>query len=755
MAISSPEPTGRQSTEDRADQTTAHFQAILACPSVGIALMDPQGKIFESNFAFREMLGSGGEIEREWRRLQAELARSGGKFGQAETRYLRQNGQPAWVRLNVSLRRDGQGGPAFSVNLLENITGHRRVEEALKQGWDRFRLLYDQAPLGYQSLDAGGRVIEVNQTWLEILGYAREEVAGRWFGNFLTPSGQAVFEKAFATLKSQGEIRDVELEMVRRDGSGLTVSLNGRSACDEQGVIRQGHWVFTDISARKKAEEERGKWEKILSSTFHASQDLIMVVDRDWRVVMSNWRGREQLPTPEKSGEPYCQVCFRQPSAPCARCPVREVFDSGRSASLECTDPASDRTWEIRVYPIVDEANRVVLAVAQVRDVTTKRQTDTELLRVEKLSSLAILAGGIAHDFNNILTGVLGNISLAMQTLKEGELAVAPRLEEAEKATIRAQDLVQQLLTFAKGGAPVKELASLADIIRDSATFNCRGSQVRAEFDLAQDLWPAEVDTGQISQVIQNLIINAVQAMPSGGMVQVRGENITLTAQDPLPLEPGRYVRISVKDFGIGILPEHLPKIFDPYFSTKQKGSGLGLATAYSIIANHGGYLTVESATGRGTAFYFYLPASQRERQFQPERQIPGEMLTGQGKVLIMDDDDTVREVAGKILVHLGYEPGFARDGQEALAAYAQAKALGQPFAAVIMDLTIPGGMGGKEAIQRLRQMEPGARAIVSSGYADDPIMTRFQKYGFDGVIRKPYRVNTFSRELARVLACH
>ncbi len=741
---------GGQPTRGRENEIEARLSAVLACPSVGIAFMDPQGRILESNFAFREMLGPGGEVEQEWWRLHQDLTQRGATYGQAQTRYLRQNGQIAWVRLNVSLWRNGDDQPAVSVNLLENVTGHHRVEEALKQSRERFRLLYDQAPLGYQSLDESGQVVEVNQTWLDILGYAREAVIGRWFGNFLSPAGQGEFASIFATLKSQGEIRDVELDMVRRDGSPLAVSLNGRIALDEQGAVRQAHCVFTDISARKKAEEERVRWERILSGTFHASHDLIMVLDRDLRVVISNWRGGETIQDQEESGDLHCHSCIQGQPAPCEPCPVREVFNSGRSASLECTDPASGKTREIRAFPILDEQQEVVLSVAQVRDITAKRQTEVELLKVEKLSSLAILAGGIAHDFNNILTGVLGNISLAMLALKEGESAVAPCLEEAEQATLRARDLVQQLLTFAKGGAPVKELASLADIIRESATFTCRGSQVRTEFDLAEDLWPAEVDTGQISQVIQNLIINAVQAMPSGGTVLVRGENVRLTAESGLPLAPGRYVKIVVQDYGTGIPPEHLAKIFDPYFSTKRKGSGLGLATAYSIIANHDGYMTVESALGEGATFHLYLPGSQGE--IRSRRKSAPELLPGQGKILVMDDDVAVREVAGKILAHLGYEPEFARDGEEALAAYVRAREAGRPFAAVLMDLTIPGGMGGKETMQKLRQIAPEARAIVSSGYADDPIMTHYQKYGFRGVIKKPYRVNVFSRELARVL---
>ncbi|RMH09209.1 MAG: PAS domain S-box protein [Nitrospirae bacterium] len=394
------------------------------------------------------------------------------------------------------------------------------------------------------------------------------------------------------------------------------------------------------------------------------------------------------------------------------------------------------------------------VAVIVSRDITERRRLDEERARATKLESIGILAGGIAHDFNNILTAVFANIGLAKmlisKTLNTTQHMIIDRLNAAEKACMRARDLTKQLLTFAKGGTPVKNPASVARLITETAEFALRGSNVRCELDLPETLWPVEVDEGQMSQVIQNLIINADHAMPNGGIIRITASNVTLDTTISLPLKPGRYVKVSIEDQGTGIHPEHLPKIFDPYFTTKQKGSGLGLATTYSILKRHEGHITVNSELGVGTTFTFYLPASERNFQIAPLEEAP--VSLGTGRILVMEDEEEIREVLGKMLVELGYEVDFAHDGTEILAKYQQAMNSGKPYIATIMDLTIPGGVGGKESIRQLKALDPSVVALVSSGYSNDPVMANPEDYGFSGIVAKPYNLVDLSKALSKAL---
>jgi PAS domain S-box-containing protein len=407
------------------------------------------------------------------------------------------------------------------------------------------------------------------------------------------------------------------------------------------------------------------------------------------------------------------------------------------------------RLLDMTIFPIRGPDGEVTHFAALGRDVTEQRRLQEEVMKVEKLESLGVLAGGIAHDFNNILMGVLGNIALARMYQHDRHM-VESVLADAEKAALRARGLTQQLLVFAKGGAPVLKTETLQDVIRDTAEFVLRGSNVRGVYELPADLWPANVDKGQFSQVIQNLVLNAVQAMPSGGTLTIRGENLTLSHMQVPPLPAGRYVRITVEDEGIGIPQTYLRRIFEPYFTTKQAGSGLGLSIVYSIMRQHGGTVTVESELGKGARFYLYLPAAESTVAEKPAGQPV--LRTGSARVLVMDDDEMVQQVLKGMLRHLGYQVDVVNDGKEMLEAYASALAGGEPYGVVIMDLTVPGGMGGKEAVRELKRRFPQARAIVSSGYASDPIMASYRDYGFDGVIPKPFTMEDLSQVVYEVL---
>jgi len=387
-----------------------------------------------------------------------------------------------------------------------------------------------------------------------------------------------------------------------------------------------------------------------------------------------------------------------------------------------------------------------------ISDMSERKKMEEEILKVRKLESIGVFAGGIAHDFNNLLTGILGNITLAkISTPKED--TNAQWLEEAHEACCRAKGLTQQLLTFSKGGLPVKKAASLNELIVNSALFVLRGSNVKCEFDIAPDLWPVEVDEGQFVQVINNLVINGDQAMPEGGIIRIRAENSVVLSGSGLSLVKGDYVRIAVQDEGIGIHEKYQSKVFDPYFSTKEKGSGLGLAISYSIVQNHGGCIILDSEVGLGTRFFIYLPALpdgkiQEGVKERAERKKP---LTS-GHILVVDDEEMIRKVVGNILVHLGFDPVFAADGDEAITLYQKAAISNRRFQMVILDLTIPGGKGGRETIKELLEIDPKAKVVVASGYSNDPIMADYGSYGFSAVLTKPFDIDEIRLVIEDVL---
>lgn len=400
---------------------------------------------------------------------------------------------------------------------------------------------------------------------------------------------------------------------------------------------------------------------------------------------------------------------------------------------------------------IRDMESQAIGAVLVFRDVTEQSKTEEELSKVEKLESVGVLAGGIAHDFNNILTAIMGNINLALIRI-EPESEVYGLLSSAEKASARAKNLTQQLLTFSTGGEPIKSVATIQEIIKDSAGFVLRGSNVQCEYIFADDLWAVEVDTGQISQVVQNIILNGAAAMSGGGTLTVNCINHYID-KDTIFLKAGQYVKVSIADQGVGIPADKIDKIFDPFFTTKKAGSGLGLAISHSIVNNHGGHIEVESEPGVGTTFTFYLPASGEMPLAPTKQELVFDDVAGKGRVMIMDDDDMIRDLVGNMLDSFGYGVLFARDGEEAIKLYLQAKETDEPIAAIIMDLTIPGGMGGKDAVQEILKIDPEAKVVVASGYSNDPIMAGYREYGFCAAMVKPFKLQEFREIINKILA--
>ncbi len=385
-------------------------------------------------------------------------------------------------------------------------------------------------------------------------------------------------------------------------------------------------------------------------------------------------------------------------------------------------------------------------------DITDQKMAAAELSKIEKLESLGVIAGGIAHDFNNLLTAILGNISLAKMEADPSS-NLYKRLEASEKATLRAQNLTQQLLTFAKGGSPVKRPSSLKHIILETAEFALKGSNVACKFEFDDDLWLVEVDPGQISQVLHNLILNADQAMSEGGIIEIEARNIRVQKGSQGVVPPGDYVEITIRDQGHGIPKELLSKIFDPYFTTKEHGSGLGLAVCFSIVRKHGGFITVESVPGKGSSFHIYLPALPKGDANREEDHKTSLDLSGSKTILVMDDDPNVLQLLTESLKYLGHKTEVARDGNETLAKYKQAMEEGRPFDAVIMDLTIPGGMGGKETLAKLLEIDPNAKVIVSSGYSKDDTITNYKNYGFRASLPKPYKLETLNSVLLSIFS--
>jgi PAS domain S-box-containing protein len=510
--------------------------------------------------------------------------------------------------------------------------------------------------------------------------------------------------------------------------------------------------MIRDVTERKRFEQQIDAEKESLAVTLRAIGDGVITCDVNGKIIMMNseaekltgWTYKEANGQPLKSVFDVTVDLATQAKTQKSgyRNEAQSILVNLPETVTLTSREGSERIIEQVASPIRDNKNEIGGVVLVFRDITERQRSEAERRKAETLEQLGLLAGGIAHDFNNLLTAIIGNISLASLLLAPDD-EMATRLDDAKNASLRARDLAQQLLTFARGGAPIKKTASIAKLIQDTVSFSLRGSRNRSEFDCAPDVAPAEIDAGQISQVIANLIVNADQAMPNGGTLYVNCDNFCYDTNDALipDLDPGDYVRVRIRDEGVGIPEKYIKRIFDPYFTTKPKGNGLGLATAYSIIKNHNGLMTVESQVHVGTTFTIYLPAAaadQAELIVEAPNKLTPE-ISGTGRVLVVDDEDAIRDLVEFTLTRLGYEVSQAATALQGVEIYQEKLRAGNRFDLVILDLTLPGGMGGKEALKKLIEIDPTVNAIVSSGYATDATMSRYQDFGFRGVIAKPY----------------
>jgi PAS domain S-box-containing protein len=638
----------------------------------------------------------------------------------------------------------------------KDITERKQADDELKESARFLSNILSCIQDGISILDKDLRIMMVNNTMKKWYYHAMPLIGKKCYEAYhdkSTPCENCPTCKTIATGEPAYDV--VPMHGVRGEQIGwqdlYSYPLKDLSTGEFIGVIE----YVRDITEHKKVQESLLESEERFRTLIENANDAIFIADSQGMVRYWNHKAADLYgyPSEEIIGKPYTVIVPKRFRTTHQQWMEKFMSADEASVSRKIVEGIGERRDGSEFF--VETSTAILhrgderLLIAIIRDVSERKRIEQDMQKVEKLESLGILAGGIAHDFNNIITAILGNVSLAKMFSKPEE-KLFKNLSEAEKACGRARDLTQQLLTFAKGGAPVKKTTSIFEIISETSQFVLRGSKVRCEFHMSEDLWAVEVDEGQMSQVIQNIILNAEQAMPQGGVITIGTDNVMFDEGHSLPVAAGRYVKVSIHDQGVGIPKDYLAKVFDPFFTTKQKGSGLGLATSYSIIKNHGGYIEVESDAGTGTTFTFYIPASDKhiEKAIAPDERC----TTGEGKILVMDDEEMIRDVASAVLAELGYEVSLAKDGAEAVTLYQKSKDLERPFAAVILDLTVPGGMGGEEALKRLRSIDPGVKAIVSSGYSNDQVMAAYKEYGFSAVIAKPYKLADMSAVLHQVI---
>ncbi|MBI5886348.1 MAG: PAS domain-containing protein [Deltaproteobacteria bacterium] len=693
-------------------------------------------------------------------RVQAFLGDAAGKknaTGEIDYRLRLPSGAEPVVHSNINFTYDENGNLINMLGTTQDVTEAKRAEEFLRRSEENFRSLMMNNPVAIAVTNRDGQCMTANPAMVKIFGYDDEEDFKR-VPVYLHYHDIEDRKQLYAALERDGMVRDFPVTAKRKDGTlyyGALTSVYIKTKSGGYEMLT----MFVDITERKRHEAELKQTIEFLNE----AQTMAHMGSFDWDLVTNVITGSDEAYRIFGYNKDELTVTYpvfldsvHTNDKDCVVKSLESAILNKKSFDMEYriirTD-GEERTIHGRGAVAYGHEDKPVRMYGTVQDITERKRLDAELLRAQKLETIGGLAGGIAHDFNNLLLGIIGNVSLAKNFVRPDD-KVFSFLNNIEKTAMRTKDLTRQLLTFSKGGEPIREAAPVNQLVKDCAALVLRGSNIECKYDFPEDLHNVDIDEGQISQVFNNIILNARHAMLGNGgrVINITARNVRLAETNGVPLRDGDYVRITVKDSGPGIAPNIIHKIFDPFFTTQERASGLGLAISYSIIKKHGGHVCVESREGRGASFDVYLPAVTVANAGRAIQSVVETGPAGSGKVLVMDDEEVVRDVSGEMLKLLGYDADFATDGGQAVEMYRKAWDAGAPYAAVIMDLSVPGAMGGKDAIGKLLEIDPGVKTIVSSGYSKDPIMSDFKKYGFTDVIAKPYRVSEFSRIVKGVI---
>jgi len=754
----------REVTErKRRESELAHHDLVYRSMQEAVLTFDRQGRIVDANPATENILGwsreelRGRKAEmlnppRRARPLTAEILRSLKEKGdwKGKLPIVTRSGELRHMSTIISSLRDQSGNWIGNIGINRDITDRVAAEEALARQERHYRTLFNTSPSPISLVNGDGKIVNVNTAFCEVTGYSRKEVLGLEVRNFSVSDSAKDIKKNIHRILAGETLRHIVINR-RKDGTECSLDLNETRITlpdGKPGIL----CISADVTEKMKAEAALRESEERFRTIFETAEDSIFIKDhRGVYTLINPAMGRLFGRPPSEMIGKNDKELFGVEGSRAIREVDRRVLQ-GEIINTEDRQVIRGTTHDFQVIkiPLRDVSGKITGLYGIARDITGYKRRETERLKLQKLESLGLLAGGIAHDFNNLLMAIMGNISIAK--LKAGGGREANKfLDEAEASCLRARNLTQQLLTFSRGGKPITAVISLDAILREATRFALSGSKTKAKFSIANDLWKVKADQGQIHQVINNLVINADQATPGGGVIEIGARNLALDGDSGLPLPPGRYLLLTVRDRGTGIPKIYLNRVFDPYFTTKKKGSGLGLATSFSIIKNHSGLITVNSVEGEETTFSIYLPVTVNPSSGAQEN--PEEVIRGRGRILLMDDDRFVIQVMGKMTEYLGYDTVTAFDGAEAIRKYREARKAGRPFDVVVLDLTVPGGMGGRETMREWKKIDPEVTALVSSGYSTTAAMAEFRRYGFRGVIRKPYTLAKLGKILRRATA--